>query len=129
MQIKYLSQPHQTTAINSITDLFSGQIKQTNRYDIFDGEAVCSNLLTLDDKTILDNLQTIQEENIVEVSESLKEKDFSIEMETGTGKTYVYIKSILELYQRYGWSKFVIIVPSIAIREGVLNALYSIFRV
>jgi type III restriction enzyme len=125
MQIKYLSQPHQTTAINSITDLFSGQIKQTNRYDIFDGEAVCSNLLTLDDKTILDNLQTIQEENIVEVSESLKEKDFSIEMETGTGKTYVYIKSILELYQRYGWSKFVIIVPSIAIREGVLNALYS----
>lgn len=125
MQIKYLSQPHQIKAINAITELFSGQNKQVSEYDIFDGEAVCSNVLTLDANTILENLQTIQKLNGVEVSQDLESLDFSIEMETGTGKTFVYIKTILELFSKYGWNKFIIITPSIAIKEGVLNSFSS----
>jgi type III restriction enzyme len=126
MEIKYLSQPHQTKAINSIVDLFSGQVKHTSEYDIFDGEAVCSNNFSLDAETILENLTDIQKQNdIKEKTTSLDTLDFSVEMETGTGKTYVYIKTILELYQKYGWNKFIIITPSIAIKEGVLNSLSS----
>lgn len=126
MQIKYLSQPHQTKAINSIVDLFIGQIKQASDYDIFDGEAVCSNNFGLDTDTILKNLTDIQKRNdIKEKTTTLESLDFSIEMETGTGKTYVYIKTILELFQKYGWNKFIIITPSIAIKEGVLNSLSS----
>jgi len=125
MQIKYLSQLHQTKAINATLDLFSSQMKLENEYDIFDGEAVCSNVLTLDKETLLENLNAIQKENRVEKSTELVSLDFSIEMETGTGKTYVYIKTILEMYAKYGWAKFIIITPSIAIREGVLNSLKS----
>jgi len=126
MQIKYISQPHQTKAVNSIVDLFYGQIKQTSEYDIFDGEAVCSNSFSLDTETILKNLVDIQKRNdIKEETTTLESLDFSVEMETGTGKTYVYIKTILELFQKYGWNKFIIITPSIAIKEGVLNSLES----
>jgi len=126
MQIKYISQPHQTEAINSIVDLFSGQVKQTSEYDIFDGEAVCSNNYSLHVDTILENLKNIQKQNAIkEIAKSLDSLDFSIEMETGTGKTYVYIKTILKLYQKYGWNKFIIITPSIAIKEGVLSSLKS----
>ncbi len=125
MQIKYLSQPHQAKAINATLDLFLGQAKLDSEYDIFDGEAVCSNVLTLDKEMLLENLQTIQKVNAIEVSDELKTLDFTIEMETGTGKTYVYIKTILEMYSKYGWNKFIIITPSIAIREGVLNSLKS----
>ncbi|MDF1884143.1 DEAD/DEAH box helicase family protein [Sulfurimonas sp. SAG-AH-194-C21] len=125
MEIKYLSQAHQTKAINATLDLFLGQAKLDNEYDIFDGEAVCSNVLTLDEEGILENLNAIQKINNITQSEALNSLDFSIEMETGTGKTYVYIKTILEMYAKYGWSKFIIITPSIAIREGVLNSLKS----
>ncbi len=125
MQIEYLSQPHQTKAINSTVDLFIGQVKLDSDYDIFDGEAVCANILTLDEETVLENLRTIQKQNNIEVSKELQTLDFSIEMETGTGKTYVYIKTILELFEKYGWNKFIIITPSIAIKEGVLNSLSS----
>ena len=125
MQLKYTKQPHQTKAINSIVELFQGQIKQESSYDIFDGEAVCSNALSLDQQTILENLNTIQKQNGIEPSH-LESLNFSIEMETGTGKTYVYIKTILELYAHYGWNKFIILVPSIAIREGVLSSLKSL---
>ncbi|MDT8337855.1 MAG: DEAD/DEAH box helicase family protein, partial [Sulfurimonas sp.] len=125
MQIKYLKQPHQEKAINSIIDIFQGQPKQDNQFDIFDGEAVCANELLLSQDTILDNLNQIQKLNNIEISNELQSLDFSIEMETGTGKTFVYIKTILELYAKYGWSKFIIIVPSIAIKEGVLNSLNS----
>lgn len=125
MQLKYTKQPHQTQAINSIVELFQGQIKQESCYDIFDGEAVCSNALMLDNETILKNLHSIQKENCIEPS-NLESLDFSIEMETGTGKTFVYIKTILELYKRYGWNKFIVLVPSIAIKEGILNSLKSL---
>ncbi|MEA3490698.1 MAG: DEAD/DEAH box helicase family protein [Campylobacterota bacterium] len=125
MQIKYTTQPHQTKAIESIVELFRGQSRQVSEYDIFDGEAVCGNRYILDDMAILDNLHSIQKRNGIEASLVLESRDFSVEMETGTGKTYVYIKSILELYAEYGWNKYIIITPSIAIREGVLSSLES----
>ena len=125
MQIKYLKQLHQEKAINSTIDIFQGQSKQDNSFDIFDGEAVCSNELLISQDDILNNLHVIQRLNNIEESLMLQSLDFSIEMETGTGKTFVYIKTILELYSKYGWSKFIIIVPSIAIKEGVLNSLAS----
>ncbi|HHD79027.1 MAG TPA: hypothetical protein ENK98_05260 [Epsilonproteobacteria bacterium] len=109
MQLKYTNQPHQTKAINSIVSLFQGQSRQVCEYDIFDGEAVCGNGYILDDVAILENLQRVQRENAIEESLMLQSRDFSVEMETGTGKTYVYIKSILELYEKYGWNKYIII--------------------
>jgi len=125
MQIKYLKQPHQEKAINATIDIFQGQPKQENQFDIFDGEAVCSNELLLSPDAILENLNEVQKLNDIEASNILESLDFSIEMETGTGKTFVYIKTILELYAKYGWGKYIIIVPSIAIKEGVLNSLES----
>ena len=77
----------------------------------------------LSDEILLANIQKIQQENNIKVQDELVEHlgrcSLNIEMETGTGKTYVYIKTIFELNQQYGWSKFIIVVPSIAIREGV----------
>lgn len=125
MQIKYLKQPHQEKAISSIVDIFSGHIKTQSQYDIFDGESICSNELLLSPEDILKNLNQVQAFNGLEQSFMLQSLDFSIEMETGTGKTFVYIKTILELYSKYGWNKYIIIVPSIAIKEGVLNSLES----
>lgn len=125
MQLKYTIQPHQTKAIESIVSLFQGQSRQVCEYDIFDGEAVCGNGYILDDVSLLENLQRVQRDNTIEESLMLQSRDFSVEMETGTGKTYVYIKSILELYEKYGWNKYIIITPSIAIREGVLSSLAS----
>ena len=72
---------------------------------------------------LLDNIRAIQSENNIKVSDKLIADvgrcSLDIEMETGTGKTYVYIKTMFELNKRYGWSKFIVVVPSIAIREGV----------
>ena len=128
MQIKYIKQQHQEKAINSIVDIFQGQIKTDSFYDIFDGEAVCANELLMSQEEILENLRKVQKSNNIEESLMLETLDFSIEMETGTGKTFVYIKTILELFARYGWTKYIIIVPSIAIKEGVLNSLSSMYE-
>src|SRR5574344_352384 len=128
MQIKYIKQQHQEKAINSIVDLFQGQLKTDSFYDIFDGEAVCANELLISQEEILENLHKVQKSNNIEESLMLETLDFSIEMETGTGKTFVYIKTILELFDRYGWTKYIIIVPSIAIKEGVLNSLSSMYE-
>lgn len=128
MQLKYITQPHQTKAIASIVGLFEGQSRQVCEYDIFDGEAVCGNGYILNDVALLENVRSIQKSNNIEESLMLQSRDFSIEMETGTGKTYVYIKSILKLYEKYGWNKYIIITPSIAIREGVLSSLESMKR-
>ena len=93
----------------------------------------------MDDDTILQNLRRVQTDNDLPVDENLQciEEDipllgentnvrfpnFSVEMETGTGKTYVYLRTILELFRRYGLRKFIIVVPSVAVREGVLKTL------
>jgi type III restriction enzyme len=96
---------------------------------VADPEAAFRNAdLTLPDSTLLENVQRVQRlQNLPVSSELVKTKvcklNFDIEMETGTGKTYCYIKTIFELNQQYGWSKFIIVVPSIAIREGVSKSL------
>lgn len=79
--------------------------------------------MTIDDFTMLENVQNIQERNDIQMSKSLQKRNFTIEMETGTGKTYVYTKTILEMNKRYGFTKFIIVVPSIAIKEGVYSSL------
>ena len=75
------------------------------------------------DAQVLDNLRGVQERNGIARSEALAGRHFSVEMETGTGKTYVYLRTIFELNKTYGFTKFVIVVPSIAIREGVLASI------
>ena len=79
--------------------------------------------LTLVDEEILQNLKAIQLRNGVPPSDHLDSGDFTVEMETGTGKTYVFLRTIFELNKRYGFTKFVIVVPSVAIKEGVYKAL------
>lgn len=81
------------------------------------------NRLTLLDDEIIRNLHEIQTRNGLRPSETLASGDFTVEMETGTGKTYVYLRTIFELNQKYGFTKFVIVVPSVAIKEGVYKTL------
>ena len=79
--------------------------------------------MTLLDEEILQNLNAIQLRNGLPPSDGLESGDFTVEMETGTGKTYVYLRTIFELNKRYGFTKFVVVVPSIAIKEGVYKSL------
>lgn len=121
---------YQQEAIGAVVGLFEGQMledsdyrygmREDGRLDFIDG---VGNHLALTDEQILVNLQKVQEQNEVAVSESLDGMHFSVEMETGTGKTYVYLRTIYELNSRYGFKKFVIVVPSVPIREGVLKNL------
>lgn len=128
MQFKYEHLDYQKQAIDSIVDLFQGEI--THHQDDFslsdkDSMRVIANELSLSKDDIFDNLKNIQTQNQLSLSDKLDNLYFSVEMETGTGKTFVYLNTIFELYQRYGWRKFIIVVPSVAIREGVLQTLNS----
>lgn len=128
MQLKYEHLDYQKQAIDSIVDLFQGEI--THHQDDFslsdkDNMRVITNELSLSKDDIFNNLKNIQTQNQLSLSDKLDNLYFSVEMETGTGKTFVYLNTIFELYQRYGWRKFIIVVPSVAIREGVLQTLNS----
>ena len=125
---------YQHQAIASIVDLFRGQTPmQTNftvtaytgQIGLYDSANGIGNRLELGQDEILENLQAIQLKNGLPQTKSLKtgNYDFDIEMETGTGKTYVYLRTILELHKNYGFSKFIIVVPSLAIKEGVYKSL------
>jgi len=125
---------YQQQAIASVVDLFNGQTPmQTNftvaayngQIGLFDTGNGIGNRLELDEEEILKNLQEIQLRNGLPQTKTLKagNYDFDVEMETGTGKTYVYLRTILELHKNYGFSKFIIVVPSIAIKEGVYKSL------
>ncbi|WP_164469456.1 type III restriction-modification system endonuclease [Aliarcobacter cryaerophilus] len=123
---------YQEKAIESIVNIFEGQeICQSN----FTVSAMNDNILTyqselgignrlelLDDEILL-NVQNIQLKNGLPQSQKLNSMDFSVEMETGTGKTYVYLKTVFELNKKYGFTKFIIVVPSIAIKEGTFKTL------
>lgn len=91
--------------------------------DPFDNTGFKNEGIRLTDEQLLNNIQTIQAENNIrqsgEISKALGRCSLDVDMETGTGKTYVYIKTMFELNKHYGWSKFIVVVPSIAIREGV----------
>ena len=119
------NQQFQLDAINSVLDIFEGQGKNgyahvASTHDIL---GIYPNQLTLDREMIQKNIRKVQEHNNINGQEVLPEMDFSIEMETGTGKTYVYLRTILELNRKYNFKKFIILVPSVAIREGVIKTL------
>jgi len=119
----------QQEAIKSITGLFEGQPLEDSilGFDLKEKQKSfiqgVSNNLVLSEEQILTNLQGIQEKNEIKTSDKLNGMHFSVEMETGTGKTYVYLRTIYELNKLYGFKKYVIVVPSVAIREGVLKNL------
>jgi len=98
-------------------------------FQLISENGVIPNLLTLEDEALLNNLRSIQSDrslhngHTLPLSEVLESRDFSIEMETGTGKTYVYLRTALQLNKAYGFRKYIVIVPSVAIREGVLKTL------
>ncbi|MBQ7560212.1 MAG: DEAD/DEAH box helicase family protein [Synergistaceae bacterium] len=125
IRLKFAKQDFQERAAKSICDLFNGQGSERfsftgrNEGEIFTFTAFGNREIIIDDAQILANLRKVQESNNLPQSDSLAGKNFTVEMETGTGKTYTYIRTIYELNKLYGWSKFIIIVPSIAIREGV----------
>ncbi|NOE24831.1 type III restriction-modification system endonuclease [Ruegeria sp. HKCCD6157] len=151
MKIKFKSQAYQNAAVDAVVDCFKGQPKQDNlKYMVDPGAGQQSRMdvegfgnaeVKLPDDVLLENVHTVQRNALLPQSRSLthftddkgKKKpnayqpgaklNLDVEMETGTGKTYVYIKTMFELHKQYGWSKFIIMVPSIAIREGVAKSL------
>ena len=126
----------QLQAIEAVCDLFRGQeicrteftVAQVTQASLAlsgntENDLGVGNRLTLTDDRILRNLNDIQLRNSLPASPNLDSGDFTVEMETGTGKTYVYLRTILELNKRFGFTKFVIVVPSVAIKEGVYKSL------
>ena len=139
MKFKFKIQEYQTDAVESIARVFDGEPcidktlyrRDTGKVDsptlrLENEEGYSNHELILSENDLLENIRQLQLENDIKKSEKLNKNlglvNLDIEMETGTGKTYVYIKSMFELNKRYGWSKFVVVVPSIAIREGVAKS-------
>ena len=127
---------YQQQAIDAVCDLFRGQEICRTEFTVTSqasgGQQVASymendlgigNRLTLLDDEILANLHAVQLRHGLAPSGKLASGDFTVEMETGTGKTYVYLRTIFELNKRYGFAKFVIVVPSVAIKEGVYHTI------
>lgn len=155
MKLQYKNQQFQLDAVNAVTAVFEGQPKQSGLSYMMDMGANPNIALdvantgfknediALADDELLRNIKTIQKENgilsdnkLVKMAIGGKDKatkrdnsreslTLTVEMETGTGKTYTYIKTMFELHRQYGWSKFIIVVPSIAIREGVAKTFES----
>jgi type III restriction enzyme len=138
MKLKFKVQPYQTQAVNSVVDCFAGQPMSNGiTYRIDPGRKVQTSAfedgfknadLVLTELQVLANIKDVQRRQNLPISDKLVVSagckiNLDIEMETGTGKTYCYIKTIFEMNKRYGWSKFIIMVPSIAIREGVHKSL------
>ena len=146
MKFNFKIQQYQTDAVDAVVKVFDGQgfhdkvkfirdlgkinpddyrikIGITDEDDYADDTGYKNELVELSDEQLLHNIQTLQSQNNIKLSNALVKDlgkcSLDIEMETGTGKTYVYIKTMFELNKRYGWSKFIVVVPSIAIREGV----------
>jgi len=133
MKLKFdPSLEYQQDAVDAAVRAFEGQpFVQTGAMafqslqigGLFQTELGMGNRLILPEEDILKNVHAIQEANDIEKVAALQGRDFSIEMETGTGKTYVYLRTIFELNKLYGFKKFIIVVPSVAIREGVLKSI------
>jgi type III restriction enzyme len=133
MKLKFdPSLQYQHDAVSAVVNVFDGQpfvqsgamaFQSLQIGGLFQTELGMGNRLMLPDEDILKNVHAIQEANDIEKVAALAGREFSIEMETGTGKTYVYLRSIFELNKTYGFKKFIIVVPSVAIREGVLKSI------
>lgn len=123
---------YQQDAISAVVNVFDGQpfvqssamaFQALQIGGLFQSELGMGNSLSLDDDALLKNVQVVQEANDIAKTAALQGREFSVEMETGTGKTYVYLRSIFELNKVYGFKKFIVVVPSVAIREGVLHSI------
>jgi len=145
MKLKFKVQPYQTVAVESVVDCFAGQPNTSGvtyridpgvakdkfgnaGWDMSDQDGFKNAELAITESQLLQNIHGVQSRQNLPVSEALVSNasskiNLDVEMETGTGKTYCYIKTIFEMNKRYGWSKFIIVVPSIAIREGVYKSL------
>ena len=144
MKLKFKLQAYQTHAVEAVVDCFKGQPQTTGihyhadpglakargQQRLLDDSGFRNNTVALTPAQLLDNIHSVQRHQNLPLSAVLiSDKktacpiNLDIEMETGTGKTYCYIKTVFELNKRYGWSKFVVVVPSIAIREGVYKSL------
>lgn len=136
MKLQFKHQKFQADAAKAVVDVFAGQPYLTPTYMMDRGSGYIQQSLTeetdftgfsnqkivkeLNDDLILSRIKKIQRDNQIQPSDKLEGRyNLTIEMETGVGKTYTYIKTMYELNKHYGWSKFIIVVPSIAIREGV----------
>lgn len=139
MKLQFKHQKFQADAAKAVVDVFAGQPYLTPSYMMDRGSGFYQQTLTeeedftgwsnqkivpeLNDRLILEHINTIQRANQIKPSTKLEGKfNLTIEMETGVGKTYTYIKTMYELNRAYGWSKFIVVVPSIAIREGVYKS-------
>lgn len=140
MQIRYKHQRFQTEAARSIANAFTGQPKSDGQSDhtidqgknkgLFKLAGFGNKNVVLAREAVCENVRSVQTEQGLKPVDYLQDLQgvgmaFTIEMETGTGKTYTYIKTMYELNERYGWTKFVVVVPSIAIREGVRKSFES----
>ena len=144
MKLKFKKQAYQTNAVDAVADCFAGQPKREGlNYRLDPGRAMDASGqavaalessgfknadLALPPGQVLDNIHAVQRrQNLPQSAALVKTKvcdiNLDVEMETGTGKTYCYVKTMFELNARYGWSKFIVVVPSIAIREGVFKSL------
>ena len=144
MKLKFKKQQYQTNAVESVADCFAGQPNSTGiKYRIDPGKVAAgvpqqrtihgdegfkNEDIVLTQSALLDNIHKVQQRQNLPISATMVSNrvcpvNLDIEMETGTGKTYCYIKTMFELNLRYGWSKFIVVVPSIAIREGVFKSL------
>jgi type III restriction enzyme len=140
MQLRFESElDYQQSAIHAITDIFKGQEVCTSNFTVYSPAFLAqqktleynqigyANKLQLPHTQILENVQKVQLHNGLKPSTDedvdVKHYDFSVEMETGTGKTYVYLRSLMEMNKLYGFTKFIIVVPSIPIKEGVYKSL------
>ena len=137
MKFQFKIQQYQTDAVENTVGVFAGQPSHdaaTYRRDVgrerleLDGTGYRNAEVELDARQLLENIRKVQRDSNIPLSDKLVATNglgacgLDIEMETGTGKTYVYIKTMFELNKRYGWSKFIVVVPSIAIREGVAKS-------
>ena len=134
MKLKFKNQQFQTDAAKAVTDVFQGQKSAdmlefthdlgTDNGGFFDAVGYRNRPIDVPYSQVLDNIRNLQMAAQLKPTESFDRSDLrlTIEMETGTGKTYTYIKTMFELNKLYGWSKFIIVVPSIAIREGVCKS-------
>jgi type III restriction enzyme len=137
VKLKFKHQKFQEEAAMAVCDVFAGQpcLSEINylidrgdtrgQGEIYDFTRFKNHKMVpqLTDEMILDNIRKIQRTHQIPSSETLEGRyNLTIEMETGTGKTYTYIKTMYEFNKRYGWCKFIIVVPSIAIREGVYKS-------
>ena len=138
MKLQFKHQKFQADAAKAVVDVFAGQPYLTPSYmmdrgygyqqslnedEDYTGWSNAKLVPELNDRLILEHIQKVQRANLIAPSPKLEGRfNLTVEMETGVGKTYTYIKTMYELNKHYGWSKFIVVVPSVAIREGVYKS-------